>query len=598
METKCDDVTLFESLCDETSGSGPQCSAVENRTIFPSKKFKTSRRGKKRPRRIVPQATEDDAGKRSVKRKKGPVSIQSPRSVTQDAGETSPNLGDLVLAAELMELVSETVRGVQMGVWFRHGFENDHASYPLPPDPIALSGLVQNLAKKLHKQEEALCNLQAVLENKEKQFKQSKDKLEWELQTLTTARETRIDALENEVARLVLENSLAYRELRKAQEEAASSADSVLQLGTQLQEKRFHARSTIISAQVLRKDPKWLRFYTGFESYEKFFAFLRFLKNGDGSGLCYRRETESEAGEASDGEEEEFEDMDKESEEIDIFSDEYMAKLEPISHSVAQQTQEDTNSNASLGLPKSQEDTTIRGMILNRKSVGGAPNLLCPEDQLLLVLMRLRLGLLLQDLAFRFRVAESTASRIWVHWINLLQERLQQIPVKCTSRYVDSFQPKYTSLLADGQTLIVMECADLLFDVPTKERHRTAGSGVGSTSFSQPYRALSSKRGCMVASPLGYLGFASDLRLDKWKATVEVNTKLALPPFLDRVPPESAIQQGLCREVLSVRSLTDKVLMFRFLRCVHPISSAALLDRAWEVCCYLACLLHEPMGLK
>ncbi|CAM2110220.1 unnamed protein product [Caretta caretta] len=50
-------------------------------------------------------------------------------------------------------------------------------------------------------------------------------------------------------------------------------------------------------------------------------------------------------------------------------------------------------------------------------------------------------------------------------------------------------------------------------------------------------------------------------------------------------------------QLLSLASLADKALRFRFLHGVQPPTMEGQVGRAWAICCYLACLLHEPMGL-
>ncbi len=55
----------------------------------------------------------------------------------------------------------------------------------------------------------------------------------------------------------------------------------------------------------------------------------------------------------------------------------------------------------------------------------GHLSVLSKFEQLILVLMRLRLNLPLKDLAFRFKVSYSTVSRIWHKLICILHERLE-----------------------------------------------------------------------------------------------------------------------------------------------------------------------------
>ena len=46
------------------------------------------------------------------------------------------------------------------------------------------------------------------------------------------------------------------------------------------------------------------------------------------------------------------------------------------------------------------------------------------EQEFLMTMMRLRLGLLVDDLAFRFKTSNTRVSQIWITWIKLISKEL------------------------------------------------------------------------------------------------------------------------------------------------------------------------------
>ena len=87
----------------------------------------------------------------------------------------------------------------------------------------------------------------------------------------------------------------------------------------------------------------------------------------------------------------------------------------------------------------------------------GRPQALRPIKELLLTLVRIRLGLIEQDLAYRFQISKSTNSRIILTWINVMYLEMKNIPLwppKEVIKYnmARSFKEKYpnTRVITDA----------------------------------------------------------------------------------------------------------------------------------------------------
>ena len=88
------------------------------------------------------------------------------------------------------------------------------------------------------------------------------------------------------------------------------------------------------------------------------------------------------------------------------------------------------------------------------------------EQEFFLFLMRLRLGLLVEDLAFRFYVSAGKVSKIVITWVILLFKKLKSLIIwysraRIRSILLGCFKRLYPNVR------IIIECSEIFFDTPS-----------------------------------------------------------------------------------------------------------------------------------
>ena len=97
----------------------------------------------------------------------------------------------------------------------------------------------------------------------------------------------------------------------------------------------------------------------------------------------------------------------------------------------------------------------------------GTTNILTKFQELLLVLMRMRLNLPLQDLAYRFKISKSTAHRIFDKWIHVLCIRLNFLIVWPDRDNLIEAMPTCFKQNYGNRVAVIIDCFEVFINRPT-----------------------------------------------------------------------------------------------------------------------------------
>ena len=241
----------------------------------------------------------------------------------------------------------------------------------------------------------------------------------------------------------------------------------------------------------------------------------------------------------------------------------------------------------------------------------GPKRFLSPEMEFFLVLVRLRLGLLEEDIAHRVGLSVSHISRIFITWFDFLHARFRQYPIWPSRLLIDekmprSFKETYPT------TRVVIDCTELYIERASSHRsqsvtystykhHNTAKgligiSPAGSVSFvSDLYAGRSSdKQVTLASSLLTLLEKGDSIMADKGfdiQNVLPEGVSLNIPPFLRAKEFLSMDEEVETQKIASVRIHVERAISriktFRILSNIFPITMASELNKIWVICAYM-----------
>lgn len=250
----------------------------------------------------------------------------------------------------------------------------------------------------------------------------------------------------------------------------------------------------------------------------------------------------------------------------------------------------------------------------------GRKRSLTPEEELFMVLSRLRCGLLERDVANRYDISVSQVSSIWITWLDFLHQRLRSINIWPSRDLVDQTMPPSLKETYPN-TRVIVDCTEVFIEMPTAPATQSA-------TFSS-YKHHNTAKGLIGISPAGTLSFVSELYAGRTSDRELTNdcgliellqpgdvimadrgfnidddlpddVKANIPPFLNGAQlshSDEVRTRRIAKERIHVERAIEKIKNFRILQQVIPLSMAADINKIWTICCYLT-LFSKPLVIS
>ena len=236
-------------------------------------------------------------------------------------------------------------------------------------------------------------------------------------------------------------------------------------------------------------------------------------------------------------------------------------------------------------------DTTV-------SSSNGRPHKLPPIEEFFLVLVRLRLGLMEQDLACRFGISQSTVSRITTTWINFLYIKFKEITLWPRKEVIvlhmpNVFKEQYPS------TRVIIDATEVFIEQPhlpelqkmtfsSYKNHNTYKALIGIspngaiTFVSELFSgAITDKELTKRSGILELLESGDSVMADKGfdiaEYLIPLGVKLNIPPFLRRKEQFSHNKLVEIRRIASLRIHVERAIGRIYLTVHYLVRSQVLL---------------------
>ena len=249
----------------------------------------------------------------------------------------------------------------------------------------------------------------------------------------------------------------------------------------------------------------------------------------------------------------------------------------------------------------------------------GRHRTLCPIDEFFLVMIRLRLGLLEKDLAYRFGISQSTVSRILITWINFLYLQFQCIPLWPSKEIIVADMPESFRRLYPS-TRVILDATEVQVEKPgLPSLQQVTFSNYKNTNTYKVLIGISPSGIITFVSKL-YAGSISDKELTRCSGIMDLlqpgdsvmadrdfniqddlalrGVKLNIPPFLKGKSQLSESELVETRRIASVRihvkRAMERIKNFHIFDRAIPSSMSNIVNQAFFVCAVLS-NFHPPL---